>query len=253
VSLGRRVLAEPEAGKGETIGLMTEEVSMRTMLSRVRVPVIAVAAACLLAVCAGWAIAASTTSSATLRACASKSNGVLRLAARCKSSERRVSWNTVGPRGPRGLHGIQGAKGDMGATGATGATGTPGVQGLPGTARAYGRVDPIGGLTRSKNVAAVTHPLGGAGGVYCIQLAPGIDASQTGLDATLDFSGDVTDTGPNAVASWVEWESDAPDCPAGTLQVDTFTRTVSTTGSPDGDVRTIDNELNNSAFFFVVP
>ena len=168
---------------------------MRTMLSRVRVPVIAVAAACLLAVCAGWAIAASTTSSATLRACASKSNGVLRLAARCKSSERRVSWNTVGPRGPRGLHGIQGAKGDMGATGATGATGTPGVQGLPGTARAYGRVDPIGGLTRSKNVAAVTHPLGGAGGVYCIQLAPGIDASQTGLDATLDFSGDVTDTG----------------------------------------------------------
>jgi hypothetical protein len=95
-------------------------------------PVIGVAAACLLAVGAGWAIAASTTSSATLRACASKSNGALRLAAKCKSSERRVSWNTVGPRGPRGLQGIQGAKGDMGATGATGATGAAGATGQDG-------------------------------------------------------------------------------------------------------------------------
>ena len=229
---------------------------MKSGIGRARLPVLAVAAACLLAIGGGWAIAASRTSSATLRACASKSTGILRLATRCKRSERRVSWNTVGPRGPRGRQGIEGAKGDTGstgATGATGATGTPGVQGLPGTARAYGRVDPIGGLTRSKNVAGVTHPLGGAGGVYCIQLAAGIDASQTGLVATLDFSGDVTDTGPNAFASWVEWDADAPDCPVGTLQVDTFTRTVSTTGSPDGDVRTIDNELNNSAFFFVVP
>jgi hypothetical protein len=229
---------------------------MKSVLSRARVPFLAVAAACLLAVGGGWAIAASTTSSATIRACANNSTGALRLAASCKRSERRVSWNTVGPRGRRGLQGIQGAKGDTGATGAAGAAGaagTPGAQGLPGAPRAYGRVDPIGGLTRSKNVAGVTHPLGGAGGVYCIQLAAGIDASQTGLVATLDFSGDVTDTGPNAFASWVEWETDAPDCPAGQLQVDTFTRTVSTTGSPDGDVRTIDNELNNSAFFFVVP
>jgi hypothetical protein len=30
----------------------------------------------------------------------------LRLAASCKRSERRVSWNTVGPRGRRGLQGI---------------------------------------------------------------------------------------------------------------------------------------------------
>jgi hypothetical protein len=226
---------------------------MKSVLGRAGVPLFAVFAACLLAVGAGWAIAASTTSTATIRACASKSNGALRLAATCKRSERRVSWNTVGPRGRRGLQGIQGAKGDTGATGAAGAAGAPGAQGLPGTARAYGRVDPIGGLTRSKNVAGVTHPFGGAGGVYCIQLAASIDASQTGLVATLDFSGDVTDTGPNAFASWVEWDTDAPDCPAGQLQVDTFTRTVSTTGSADGDVRTIDNELNNSAFFFVVP
>jgi hypothetical protein len=105
---------------------------MKSGAGRARMPVIAVAAACLLAVGAGWAIAASTTSSATLRACASKSNGALRLAAKCKSSERRVSWNTVGPRGPRGLQGIQGAKGDTGATGAAGAAGATGQDGPPG-------------------------------------------------------------------------------------------------------------------------
>ena len=105
---------------------------MKSGLSRAWVPFLAVAAACLLAVGAGWAIAASTTSSATIRACASKSTGVLRLAARCKKSERRVSWNTVGPRGLRGLRGIQGATGATGAAGATGATGAKGDTGPPG-------------------------------------------------------------------------------------------------------------------------
>src|SRR6266550_2734430 len=105
---------------------------MKSGAGRARMPAIAVAAACLLAVGAGWAIAATTTSSATLRACASKSNGALRLAAKCKSSERRVSWNTVGPRGPRGLQGIQGAKGDTGTTGATGAAGAAGAAGQDG-------------------------------------------------------------------------------------------------------------------------
>jgi hypothetical protein len=111
---------------------MTEEVSMKSLLGRARVPVLALAVACLLAVGAGWAIAASTTSSATIRACASKSTGALRLAASCKRSERRVSWNTVGPRGRRGLQGIQGAKGDTGSTGAAGAAGAQGPKGDKG-------------------------------------------------------------------------------------------------------------------------
>jgi hypothetical protein len=105
---------------------------MKSGAGRARMPVIAVAAACLLAIGAGWAIAASTTSSATIRACASKSTGALRLAASCRRSERSVSWNTVGPRGPRGLPGIQGAKGDTGAAGATGATGAAGAAGQDG-------------------------------------------------------------------------------------------------------------------------
>jgi len=166
---------------------------------------------------------------------------------------RRAVAALRGARGARGPRGIQGIQGVHGAQGTQGAQGKQGPQGVPGTARAYGRVDPIGGLTRSKNVAGVTHPFGGAGGVYCIALAPGVDASQTGLVATPDFSGDVTDTGANAFQSFVEWDSDAPDCPAGQLEVETFVRIVDTTGSPDGDVRTVSNELNNAAFFFVVP
>lgn len=44
-----------------------------------------------------------------------------------------------------------------------------------------------------------------------------------------------------------------PHCPTGQLQVDTFTRIIDTTGSPDRDVRTVTNQFNNSAFFFFVP
>ena len=105
---------------------------MKSVLNRARVPVFAVAAACLLAVGAGWAIAASTTSTATLRACANNSTGALRLAASCKRGERRVSWNTVGPRGRRGLQGIQGAKGDPGSTGSAGPAGAQGPKGDKG-------------------------------------------------------------------------------------------------------------------------
>jgi hypothetical protein len=236
---------------------MTEEVRMKIGLSRARLPFITVAAACLLAVGAGWAIAASTTSTGTIRACASKSTGVLRLAARCKGSERSVRWNTVGPRGPRGLQGIQGAKGDTGATGAAGATGAPGAQGLPGTARAYGRVDvaclSTCPFTRSKNVVQVGHPFGGFGGVFCIQLTAGIDTSTSGLVATPDFHGDQTNAGPNEPQAFAEWDSAAPDCGAGELEVVTGFRSVETTGSADGDVRTVTNTIGNEQFFFVVP
>jgi Collagen triple helix repeat (20 copies) len=111
---------------------MTEEVSMKSVRGPARVPFLAVAAACLLAIGAGWAIAASTTSSATIRACASKSTGVLRLASRCKKSERRVSWNTVGPRGPQGTHGVRGRQGLQGRQGVQGPPGPPGSQGVQG-------------------------------------------------------------------------------------------------------------------------
>jgi hypothetical protein len=156
-----------------------------------------------------------------------------------------------GPRGPQGIQGIQGVQGAPGMPGAQGA------QGSPGTARAYGRVDAgcpsTCPFTRSKNVVQVTHPFGGFGGVFCIQLTPDIDASKTGLVVTPDFNGDQTNPGANELQSFAEWDSSAVDCPAGTLEVVTGFRQVDTTGSPDGDVRTITNQIGNEPFFFVVP
>ena len=198
---------------------------MKSVLGRARAPVIAVAAACLLAVGAGWAIAASTTSTATIHACASKSTGVLRLARTCKRSERRVSWNTAGPRGPRGLRGIQGAKGDTGAKGATGATGATGAKGDTGPAgdSALNPVPP------GKTIR------GAVGGDYEAQTALG----DWGLDMTLPVAarndladGDVTvnidscqaDTGQVCpTASDIDENPDcdgtpeAPTAPAGVL------------------------------------
>jgi hypothetical protein len=138
---------------------MTEEVSMKSGVGRARVPFVAVAAACLLAVGAGWAIAASTTSSATLRACASKRTGILRLAGKCKSSERSVSWNTVGPKGPQGTQGVQGSQGLQGTQGVQGSQGSPGsqgVQGPPGPAGLLASLDQIEGLPCHSQGAAGT-------------------------------------------------------------------------------------------------
>jgi hypothetical protein len=41
--------------------------------------------------------------------------------------------------------------------------------------------------------------------------------------------------------------------PGGQLEVLTGHRSVTTTGSPDGDIRSVDNTVANQAFFFVVP
>ena len=69
----------------------------------------------------GYAIAAS---GGQIRACASKRNGALRLANKCKKSERRVSWNATGPAGARGPQGAQGPQGTQGPAGpASGAAG----------------------------------------------------------------------------------------------------------------------------------
>lgn len=86
-----------------------------------------------------------------------------------------------GNRGLRGLTGAQGAKG------ATGAQGIQGIQGIAGTARAYATVLPAGTLVaaNTKNVTGVTRA---SAGIYCLDLASGIDATTTSPVATLDAS-----------------------------------------------------------------
>ena len=99
-------------------------------------------------------------------------------------------------------------------------------------------------------MTAVTHQ---STGLYCIALAAGIDANQTGVVATPDFTGDSTTTGiGNSKQAFVEWRS-APGCVQGELGVVTGYRGVVTSGSPDGDVRAVTNTVHDEPFFFVVP
>jgi hypothetical protein len=158
-----------------------------------------------------------------------------------------------GRTGARGPIGLRGPSGPTGPTGPQGVAGAPGSPGANGTARAYGLVAADGTLSRSKNVVSVTGMP--TFGVYCITLAPGIDTSQTGLVATLDFSDDDTDTSSaNGDQAFVEWYSPSVGgCPAGQLSVQTGVRSVTITGSPDGDVRSIDQSGAPEAFFFMVP
>jgi hypothetical protein len=144
------------------------------------------------------------------------------------------------PAGRQGPAGPQGPKGD---------TGAQGNQGVPGTTRAYGLVDEDGTLSRSKNVASVTHPQPGA---YCIRLADDIDIDKTGLIATPDLANDDTSDSANGTQAFVEWWAHPSNvwCPTGTLLVTTFKRTITTS---NGFVSQIRNVYAPEGFFFVVP
>lgn len=74
-------------------------------LSRVGGVAIMIAAAVLTG---GIAIAGSTSAGRTIHACVSKSTGVVRIAAHCRSDETGLSWNRQGAAGPAGLRGETG-------------------------------------------------------------------------------------------------------------------------------------------------
>jgi type VI secretion system secreted protein Hcp len=84
---------------------------------------------------------ARTQDASTLRACAQKEDGSLRLVAdgvACKKNEIAVSWNVVGPVGPAGATGAAGAAGPAGRDGRDGLQGPQGVAGPQGPAGAAG-------------------------------------------------------------------------------------------------------------------
>ncbi len=84
---------------------------------------------------AGYALGASTSSSSTIRACASPTSGALRVATKagkCPRHYRRLSWGITGPRGVAGTPGAQGAPGARGSDGQPGQSGSPGSPGQPG-------------------------------------------------------------------------------------------------------------------------
>lgn len=100
----------------------------------------AVAAVCLLAVvgavtASAFGAFATGAASKQISACVKKSGrakGTLRLASRCRTGERRVTWNSAGEPGPAGPAGAPGANGTNGTNGADGAPGAPGQPGTNG-------------------------------------------------------------------------------------------------------------------------
>ena len=98
-------------------------------------PMTAVVLVAVLAASGGYALAASTRSP-VIQACAAKQTGALRLAAKCTSAERAVSWSKLGPKGAAGATGAQGPQGPAGSQGTQGTAGAAGVQGPAGSARA---------------------------------------------------------------------------------------------------------------------
>ena len=74
--------------------------------------------------------------SKTVKACAKKSGGALRLGKKCRKGERRVTWAVRGPTGrtgPRGAAGVAGKDGVQGTNGANGTNGTNGTDGVDGS------------------------------------------------------------------------------------------------------------------------
>ena len=85
--------------------------------------------------------------SSQISGCVNKKTGVLRVASKCTSLEKPISWNIQGPQGdvgPQGLAGPQGEKGDTGSTGLQGEKGDPGLKGDTGAKGEKGDVGPQG-------------------------------------------------------------------------------------------------------------
>jgi hypothetical protein len=162
----------------------------------------------------------------------------------------RGAKGDTGAPGQKGDTGAPGQKGDTGAPGQKGDTGAPGAPGNDGTARAYGVINADGTFSRSKGIAAVSHPTAGN---YCITLDAGIDPASTVPIATPNFTGDDTSIGDNLPQALVEGgtgNSPHLTCPSGTLGVVTMSRTITTNA---GNVTTISVALADEPFFISVP
>jgi Lamin Tail Domain len=100
------------------------------MIRKHRAAVVAVAAAAAVAAVAFVHGAASQNGGAVIHSCKHRSTGQLRAVAdpaRCRKSERPLSWNAVGPAGQQGPAGPAGPQGDPGPPGPGGPKGDPGT------------------------------------------------------------------------------------------------------------------------------
>jgi hypothetical protein len=157
---------------------------LEVVMARLRPsPALIVALLALILAAGGVAVGATKPDSKKIVACADEKTGVLRFAekGRCPKDARRVAWKVNGSPGPAGPAGEDGQNGLDGMDGVDGADGDAGP---PGTALAYGHVNPDGSLDgpRSQNVDSVTKLSGSSAGVYCIALS----VTPENVVATLD-------------------------------------------------------------------
>lgn len=119
--------------------------------------------------------------------CVNKKTGNLRIASKCNSAEKLISWNKTGPRGSQGeqglkgetgIQGIQGVMGMPGERGPIGAQGLQGIQGLKGDAGTQGSAGSsrVGSLTYVVRLP-VTFSQDPSGDITNIQLASGANCS----------------------------------------------------------------------------
>ncbi len=95
------------------------------------------------------AVAEQRAAGPTVRACANKQTGALRVARpACRSTERRVSWAVRGPRGLRGLRGATGLQGGVGPQGPAGTLDTTPINVSYAAVRSSGHnLEAVNGIT----------------------------------------------------------------------------------------------------------
>ncbi len=94
-----------------------------------------------------------------LKVCINAKTGVIRVANKCTSAERKTVLGGVGAQGAKG------DKGDIGATGTTGATGSTGAQGPQGERGITGAT----GATGAQGPQGFTGPTGATGSVASLR------------------------------------------------------------------------------------
>jgi len=124
----------------------------------------------------------------------------------------------------------------------------PGASG----ARAWGTFDGSGNLLRSKNVTGVTLLNTPGHNQYCIDPGADINADTAVLMATETLPNSVTSATYNDV-SHVEWNSESSDCPAGTMEVQTFAGLADDRTFGDYDYGGFRLSPNPQGFTFAIP
>lgn len=105
----------------------------------------------------------ASSSSNEITGCVNKKTGTLRIASKCTSSEKQISWSKVGP---QGIPGPQGLIGETGTVGLQGLKGEKGIDGLLGPVGLTGPQGPVGvGISGTQGPAGSIGPQGPAGSI----------------------------------------------------------------------------------------